>query len=194
MDVRTTRNHQTKEIGQMSKAMMQELRDRLHQISGEWIDRGLPGRDAIEKAAADLSDWKRRHQVQGIWARPPSMLTATLDDGIGHGLALIERFAAVMGASVQPLGLLQQPETIITACNRRVPDFLGLTVLQLESDDALALVGHNLPPATCLIAGGPAFRYDRDMADRCAVGHVAENVAYFIDYLLHWTRENDPER
>ena len=122
------------------------------------------------------------------------MLTATLDDGMGHGLALIERFAAVMGVSVSPLGLLIKPEAIIAACTQAKPDFLGLTVLQLDSDDDLARVSRNLPANTCLIAGGPAFRYDPEMAERCAVSHVAENVAYFIDFVLNWTPENAPKQ
>jgi hypothetical protein len=176
----------------MPDAKMHEFKYRLQRLSRKWIDQGLPSRQELEKAADALSGWKVRHRVRGIWTMPPSLITATLDDGMGHGLALIEQFAAVMGASVNRLGLLQLPETIIAACIEAKPDFLGLTVLQLDSDDALAMVGRNLFPGTRLIAGGPAFQYDRDMAQRCAVDHVAKNVAYFMDFLMNWAPGNAP--
>ena len=178
----------------MTNAMTQELRKRLRHISRGWIDRGLPTRQRLEQTVLELTDWKVQNQVQGIWAQSPRMISATLDDGMGYGLALIEQYAAIMGISVNHLGLLQKPEKIIAACNQEKPDFVGLTVLQLDSDDDLAKVGLNLPPGTCLIAGGPVFQYDPDMATRCAVDHVAKNVAHFIDYLLDWTLDNGPAR
>ena len=41
--------------------------------------------------------------TQGLWASPPLMLTATLDDGLGQGLAVIEKFAKAIG---HPAGFL----------------------------------------------------------------------------------------
>jgi methylmalonyl-CoA mutase cobalamin-binding subunit len=115
------------------------------------------------------------------------MITATLDDGMGHGLAIIERFATVLGMTVEKMGLLQEPEAIVTRCRTKIPDFLGLTVLQLDSDDDLARVSQGIPKKTCLIAGGAAFRHDPELADRCRVGFVAKNVAFFIDFILRWS-------
>ena len=106
---------------------------------------------------------------------------------MGHGLALIERFAGIMGLSVKRMGLLQKPQDIVTLCQREVPDFLGLTVLQLDSDDDLECVGRRIPAKTCLIAGGAAFKIDPDLAVRCRVDFVAKNVAYFIRYVLDWS-------
>ncbi len=61
-----------------------------------------------------------------------------------------------------------------------------MTVLQLDSDDDLARVGHALPARTRLIAGGPVFKFDPDMADRCGIDYVAPSVAHFVAYLLRW--------
>ncbi|MBI5897150.1 MAG: hypothetical protein HZB24_14495 [Desulfobacterales bacterium] len=85
---------------------------------------------------------------------------------------------------VIPLGLVRPADAIVAACLAHHPEYLGLTVLQLDSEEDLARVGHRLPAGTCLIAGGPAFRYDPEMALRCGVHYVAANVAYFIDFLL----------
>ena len=166
----------------------QKLRDRLQQLSRKWIDRGLPTREGVTRAAVELEQWKSRSKVRGLWPDPPRMITATLDDGLGHGLVLIERFACIMGISVDKLGLLLKPQGIVTRCQTEVPDLLGLTVLQLDSEDDLARVGQSLPKGTCLIAGGAAFRLDPELARRCRVDYVAENVAHFIDFILKWSK------
>ena len=176
----------------MPASKREGFRDLLDRLSQRWISQGLPSRETIERQANQLADWKVEHEVSGIWFDPPRMITATLDDGMGHGLALIERFAAVMGMQVNPLGLLQKPKTILSACQEMGPDLLGVTVLHPDSDNALAVIGHNLPPATALIAGGPAFDYDPEMAHRCAVNYVAVNLAYFIDFGLKWTPADAP--
>lgn len=167
--------------------MEQQLRVRMHQISQAWIEQGLPTREEVTRAAAGLENWKHRRQVQGLWPEAPRMMTATLDDGLGHGLALIERFACIMGFSVTKMGLMQKPQTIVRRCQSDTPDFLGLTVLQLDSDDDLEQVGRGLPERTCLIAGGAAFRMDPDLAVRCRVDFVATNVAHFISFILDWS-------
>ena len=166
--------------------LKQQLRDKLGNSSRSWIDDGLPSREGIEVTADRLDEWKRVNGVETIWPRRPAMITATLDDGMGHGLTIIRRYAECMGLSVNHLGLLKKDVEILAACLQDPPDFLGMTVLQLDSDEALARVGHGLPESTQLIAGGPVFRFDEDMASRCNVSYVAKNVAYFIDYLLKW--------
>lgn len=165
------------------------LKKRLGRISQKWISESLPSHQVLESTAEALTQWKRDHQVSGIWRHRPLMVTATIDDGIGQGIQIIECYAKVLGLTVHHLGLLQHPDTIIHQCRRLQPDVLGLTVLQMDSDDALFKVGHNLPSKTCLITGGPAFKFDPDMATRCNVDYVAANAAYFIDYLLKWTAQ-----
>ena len=163
------------------------LRHRLQQLSQAWKDEGLPSREKIEAAAAALEKLKQQHQIKGLWAAPPLMFTATLDDGLGQGLAIIERFARIMGLTVHHLGLLQRPDAVLAHCRQGIPDFLGMTVLQLDSDEDLARIGRNLPAATCLIAGGAAFRSDPELARRCHVDFFAPNVAHFMDFLSRWS-------
>lgn len=163
-----------------------EFREKLGRISRKWISDGLPSRQKLESTAEALAQWKRDQQVSGIWPNRPLMLTGTIDDGIGQGIQIIECYAKVMGLQVHRLGLLLNPDTIIYQCRQLQPDILGLTILQLDSDDALYKVGHNLPSKTRLITGGSVFKSDPDMASRCHVNYVASNVAFFINDLLKW--------
>lgn len=167
-------------------AQFQPLRDKLGQISRQWISAGLPSHGELESTADALAQWKLDRAISGIWPYAPLMLTATLDDGIGQGISIIERYAGVAGLEVQRIGLLQYPGFIVEKCHILKPALLGLTVLQLDSDDSLAEVGRNRPPHTAIIAGGPAFTFDPDMGERCQVDYVAPNVAYFLGYLLSW--------
>ncbi|MCP3951042.1 MAG: hypothetical protein GY697_02300, partial [Desulfobacterales bacterium] len=50
---------------------------------------GRPARTELEAAAVEIQQWKTEHQVSGLWKSPPLMVTATLDDAMGHGLDLI---------------------------------------------------------------------------------------------------------
>lgn len=161
------------------------FKDKLGQISRHWISTGLPSHQALESTAIELEKWKQKRAVHGLWPDTPLMLTATLDDGIGQGLSIIERYADLAGFEVQRIGLLQYPGFIVEKCHILQPALLGLTVLQLDSDDSLAEVGRNRPPQTTIIAGGPAFKFDPGMGKRCQVDYVAPNVAYFLDYLLN---------
>jgi hypothetical protein len=163
-----------------------QLRERLNRLIRQWRAEGLPSHQALADEARVLTRWKKEHHVDGLWTDRPTMLTATLDDAIGQGLQTIHGYADVLGIQVTALGLLQKPESILAAVRRRVPDFLGLTILQLDSDSDLCRVGHRLSHKTRLIAGGPVFRFDPEMADRCKVDYVARDVAGFIDYMLIW--------
>ena len=80
---------------------------------------------------------------------------------------------------------MQTPETIIAACNRHQPDYLGMTVLQFDSEEALASVAEKLPPATRIVAGGPVF-FSRSgvLACRTGIHYAAKNVAYFLRFML----------
>ena len=160
------------------------LKEKLERFSREWMQKGLPSRQELERVADELTIWKNKLNINGLWDIRPLMITATLDDGLGQGLQIIQRYAQVLGLDVTPLGLLQKPENIIAACHRYNPAFLGLTILQLDTEADLCRVGHNIPSSTLLIAGGPVFKFDPEMAQRCNVSYVAGNVAYFVDYLL----------
>ena len=117
------------------------------------------------------------------------MLTATLDDGLGHGLEVIRMFSEIAGLATIELGLLVTPEKIISACKINKPDLFGLTVLQFDSEENILMISGNLPSKTKIIAGGPVFAADRGFARRTGIHFVAKNAAYFIQYLLKFDKK-----
>ena len=149
-----------------------------------WLATGLPSRQDLDQAAEQIDQMRERLRVTGLWSDPPLMLTATIDDGLGQGLSVIERFAEVIGIRLMALGLLQSPETIIAACGHHRPDYLGLTVLQFDSEDDLAKIARGLPRKTRIIAGGPVFIGDLGFAERTGTHHTAKNVAAFLRFML----------
>ncbi len=152
-------------------------------LLADW-ERHPPTRQGYLEAAEQMAARQRRGPA--LWPRPPRMLTATIDDGWGHGLEVIQALAAAVGVRVDFLGLLQTPEAIVIACRREHPDILGLTVLQLDSDDAVGHIVDRLPPQTTLVAGGAAYRYDADFAQRTRTPFVALNGAAFLQFLLNY--------
>ena len=150
----------------------------------QWLAAGLPSRQVLDQAAEQIEQMRLRLKVNGLWPEPPTMLTATVDDGLGQGLAVIERFAGAIGIRLIPLGLLQSPQAIIDACRRHQPDYLGLTVLQFDSEDDLAQIVDGLPHHTRIIAGGPVFTGDAGFAERTGTHHVAKHVAAFLRFML----------
>lgn len=131
-----------------------------------------------------LLEWRQNHQIAGLWEPPPLMLTATVDDGWGHGLEAIELCARLAGVQIERIGLLQTPGAIVAACRRLRPLLLGLTVLQFDSEVDLKHIAANLPTPTRIIAGGAPFQIDPDFAERAGVPHVAKNAADFLHFLL----------
>ena len=145
-----------------------------------------PTRESYLNAARDLTVSRSDNHHPGLWALPPLMVTATIDDGMGHGLEVIETLAAAAGVRIHSLGLLQSPEIIGEACRKLNPQFLGLTVLQFDSDDWVADIVRELPSSTLLIAGGPAYLYDEDFARRTGTHVVVKNGAAFLRFLMNW--------
>jgi methylmalonyl-CoA mutase cobalamin-binding subunit len=168
----------------------QRFRAQLQCLSDQWKNNGLPSALELDRVANQLEADKKKGGIQGIWRQKPMMVTATIDDGLGQGLNIIHRYAAVLGLKIHPLGLMQPPEKIIEACLHHRPRFLGMTVLQLDSDDDIARISRQLPPETTLIAGGPVFKFDTDMAARCGIHFVAANVACFIDFICGLVEKN----
>ena len=164
------------------------MREKLEGLSRKWQSKGLPSRSGLEKAAGDLREWKVKTAGSGLWNIPPLMITATLDDGLGHGLEVIRMFSEAAGLDIIELGLLVTPEKIITACKKNKPDLLGLTVLQFDSEENILMISRNLPSKTKIIAGGPVFTADRGFARRTGIHFAAKNVAYFIRFLLQFKR------
>jgi methanogenic corrinoid protein MtbC1 len=146
----------------------------------------LPSRSGLEKAAGELREWKVKTGNSGLWDKPPLMITATLDDGLGQGLEIIRMFSETAGIEIIDLGLLVTPEKIIAECKENNPDLLGLTVLQFDSEEDILMIRRNLPSKTKIIAGGPVFTADPGFARRTGIHFTAKNVAYFIRFLLQF--------
>lgn len=160
------------------------FRKAVDRLAGHWLATGLPSRQGLDEAADKLERMRERLNVRGIWEQPPSMLTATLDDGLGQGLAVIEKYAVAIGLRLIRLGLMQTPEAIIDACRRHQPDYLGLTILQFDTEDDLACIAKSLPRKTRIVAGGPVFAGDPGFSGRTGTHFAAKNVAAFLQFML----------
>jgi methylmalonyl-CoA mutase cobalamin-binding subunit len=159
-------------------------------LANQWAA-GLPSRQALEEAAETLKCLRERLEINGIWGQPPSMVTATLDDGLGQGLAIIQKFAVALGMRVIALGLMQTPEAVIEGCRRHQPDFLGLTILQFDTEDDLACIASQLPRKTRIVAGGPVFSADPGFAGRTGTHFAANDVAGFLRCMLDRSNNQD---
>jgi hypothetical protein len=162
----------------------QDLRLKLQNLVKNWQNAGLPSRDVLIKTAHELIKEKQDAGHGSLWPGPPLFATATVDDAWGHGLDIIELYAKAAGMRVVRLGLLLSAEEIISACRRRLPDFLAMTVLQIDTEEDLVQIGHSLPSKTRLIAGGPVFKARPDMARTAGIRFVAKDAAAFLEYLL----------
>lgn len=69
------------------------FKQKLSRICEAWITGVLPSRQVVVDTAEALSQWKQAHQLAGLWPNRPLMMTATLDDGLGYGIDIIERCA-----------------------------------------------------------------------------------------------------
>ncbi len=162
----------------------QRLKLKLLDLVRNWKSEGLPSRDVLVKTAHDLITWRQENELAPLWPAPPLFATATIDDAWGHGLDIIELYATATGMQVVRLGLLMPAEEIVSACRRSQPDFLAMTVLQLDSEEDLVQIGHCLPPKTRFIAGGPVFKVGPDIARTARICFVAKDVAAFLEYVL----------
>jgi len=160
------------------------FRDAVRETADGWLADGLPSRQVLEESAARLLRLRQKLQIPGLWEHPPCMVTATLDDGLGQGLAIIEQFADAIGVRLVSLGLLQPEAAIVNACRDEKPDFLGMTILQFDTEETLTTIAGQLPQKTRIVAGGPAFTGDPDFADRTGTHYAARNVAAFLRFML----------
>ena len=163
--------------------MTLNLIDKLLEAADQWRQMGFPSRQVLFDTADRLERWKREQPGFTTDDSGPTLLTATLDDAMGQGLDVIERFADLMGCRVRRLGLLLPAEEIIDACHRLQPDMLGATVLQFDSEEELAHISRHLPEKTFFIAGGPVFAPGDNFAQRCGIHAVARDAGAFIRLL-----------
>jgi methylmalonyl-CoA mutase cobalamin-binding subunit len=168
----------------MTDSSYNPLREAAQQLVDSWCVSGLPSRQQLDAAFNHLNGLRERLNISGLWERSPTMVTATLDDGIGQGLAVIENCAAAIGIRLISSGLMRSPEAISDACRRHQPDWLGVTVLQFDSEDDLKWIAQRLPCRTRIVAGGPVFSADPGFAQRTGVYYAARNVADFLQFML----------
>lgn len=150
-----------------------------------WNDHGLSSGGTLLKVADELEQQRTALHSPGLWPVPPVLVTATIDDGIGQGISIIGRFAKAVGMDVKPLGLMQSVDTIVEACLRLQPEFLGLTVLQFDSEPIVSEIAGRIPEKTRLICGGPVFWADPDFAGRTGVHVAVRHVGGFLELLLN---------
>ena len=160
------------------------FREVIKQFADNWLSEGLPSKKKLDEVAQGLNQQRCKLSISGIWVYPPTLTTATIDDGLGQGLAVIEAFAKAIGMEIIRLGLMKQPEEIIVECRRHPPDFLGLTILQFDTEEDLRFISQNLPKQTRIVAGGPVFKSDPDFARRTGTHYAAKNVPDFLQFML----------
>jgi len=165
--------------------MHEDFRREIIRLLDQWETKGFPSREGLERAADNLRSWRENAGLSGLWSDPPMMVTATIDDGLGQGLAIIHKFAVAVGLIVHPIGLMQEPDVIIDVCRSIRPALLGLTILQFDSEEAIAYIADQLPTQTTIIAGGSVFAADPEFAGRTGIHFVADHVGDFLEYLLY---------
>jgi len=162
----------------------QALRVALGELSDNWRRNPMVSWTEMYQTGGQLLEWKQEKTISGLWTKTPVMITATLEDGVGQGLKMIHLFSRVAGIDIVPLGLMQKETAIITACQKKAPDFLGMTILQFDSEERLSHMADKIPEATQIVVGGPIF----NMMDREELSEkpyiVLNTVSDYIDFLL----------
>ena len=164
--------------------MHEALHDEIRRHLAKWHGGVRPSRQQLLDAAAAVTAFRQDRGIVGLWEAPPLMATATLDDAFGHGLDLIHRFAVAAGLRLLPLGTLRPAGAVVAACRAHRPELLGLTVLQFDTEADLLAIRAGIPEETCIVAGGPVFAADPDLARRAGIGFVARNAGAFWQFLL----------
>jgi methylmalonyl-CoA mutase cobalamin-binding subunit len=155
---------------------------------------GMSGSEVLTMGRSLLA-WKQAEGISGIFPAPPRLMTATLDDGIGQGLTLIHCFAELAGFLLIPLGLMQAPETLVAECRRQQPEFLGLTVLQYDTEELLCdSVMPQLPDTVQVIVGGPVFAAMDKETLAAKPYRVLNNVRAFLTWLLDLSKDSAAHR
>lgn len=164
----------------------------VQRLAQSWRNGGLPSGSVLLNVADELEQQRIALHFSGLWTVAPVLVTATIDDGIGQGISIIGRFARALGIDEKPLGLMQSKDAIVEACLRLEPEFLGLTVLQFDSEPILAEIASRIPEKTRLVCGGPVFWADPDFARRTGVHVAVRHVGEFLELMLQESLQNAP--
>jgi hypothetical protein len=133
-----------------------------------------------------LLEWKKEKNIVGLWEYPPKIVTATIDDAIGQGLKIIHLFSQIAGLEIIHLGLMQSQKTIIDACNTQKPAFLGMTILQFDTEEILNTIIPQLPETIHVLVGGPIFKMIPDHTLQykkyISFNHISDYLAFLCNY------------
>lgn len=163
-----------------------KLGAKIRNLVDNWRQSGLPGQFTLHEIADELMAWRQNEKIPGLWTEPPVIFGVTMDDGWGHGIQIILKYAALIGCQTEFLGLLMTWEEIAAICQDRRPDILGLTVLQLDTEEDIGALREHIPAQTRIVAGGPVFKIDDELASRVGIDYVADDVGCFLNYMLNW--------
>ena len=132
-----------------------------------------------------LLAWKTQQNIVGLWRHPPKMITATMDDAIGQGLKMIHLFSRVAGVEIIPLGLMQSKEAIIEACKNQHSDFLGMTILQFDTEEELNAIIQQIPERMEVLVGGPIFKVipENELLNKKYI--PCNSICDYLNFLLH---------
>lgn len=163
----------------------QDFKAHLLEAVNRWRRDGLPGRWRLLR---DLEELEALRKAIPASQTPPSeifplLYLATIDDGWGHGLEVIEAAARAAGARTVRLGLLCSAESILAPCAQQPPHILGLTILHGDSEPVVREIVRGLPPTVRIWAGGAVFTWDPDFARRTGIHDIVDDVGVFLQRL-----------
>jgi methylmalonyl-CoA mutase cobalamin-binding subunit len=168
-------------------ADIQKLHKILTELVSTWQNDPTISWTQFYSMGEKLLAWKSQENIEGLWSNPPKMITATIDDGIGQGLKMIHLFSRVAGISLIQLGLLQSMDTIINVCKKEQPRFLGLTILQFDTEEILNDLISQIPDTIQVLVGGPIFNKIPESALENKKYIPFNNVCDYLNFLLHYT-------
>ncbi len=160
---------------QLKKEILRELAD---------LEKKPCSRERLVSWAEKFIDYKKTRNFTGFFKTPQTMLTATIDDGLGMGIELISLYAKVAGIDIIKLGIMLSAEEIIEGCNRYMPDYLGLTVLQFDTQDELIKIADKIDKNIKIIAGGPVFSLNTNFLKESKVNYTAKNAPDFLRIII----------
>jgi len=166
-----------------------KLRKILNEFVNQWQNDPKISWTQIYHIGEKLLEWKTQKGIAGIWKKSPKMITATMDDSLGQGLKMIHLFSRIAGIDIMPLGLMLSEETIIDACNNQFPDFLGMTILQYDTEKVLNSMIQKFPDKMNILVGGPIFKAipRNELQNKKYISF--NNVSNYLEFLLCFEME-----
>jgi methylmalonyl-CoA mutase cobalamin-binding subunit len=163
-----------------------KLRKILDEFISNWKNDPKTSWAHIYSVGKQLLEWKTHQNIVGLWKYPPKIITATMDDGMGQGLKMIHLFSRVAGLEIVHLGLMQSPKKIINECQKQNPDFLGMTILQFETEELLKTIIPQIPKQMQVLVGGPIFNTMPDNALQNKKYHSFNHISEYLHFLCNY--------